>query len=314
MKSYTFDFYNSASLRAYNLSDTMAYQLSILNGLDPITKRHSENVANLTCRICEYLRFKPQLTIHATMCGYLHDIGKLLIPPEIINKPGRLTEEEYELMKTHTTKGYEICMKHPELRPFAQVPLCHHEALDGSGYPNGLTKKKIPYAAQIVRVADEYDAIVHKRQYTTHVNISATLKELIKDAQPEEHRTLMALDYLKTNKKLGKINAHILKILFKVVIDDVHYEIDNIKNYVVYLNGEVKRLETIDGYYHKMENAKKEKDKEYFLEGMKLLFQDGETVENFQQVLKEYKQAIQSKENQIEKLHDEIKIIKKLRV
>ena len=120
--------------------------------------------------------------------------------------------------------------------------------------------------------------------------------------------------YLKTNKKLGKINAHILKILFKVVIDDVHYEIDNIKNYVVYLNGEVKRLETIDGYYHKMENAKKEKDKEYFLEGMKLLFQDGETVENFQQVLKEYKQAIQSKENQIEKLHDEIKIIKKLRV
>lgn len=314
MKKYTFDFYNSASLKSYNLTDTMSYQLSILNQMDPVTKRHSENVASLVCRIGEYLHLNSRTIINLTMNAYLHDVGKLMVPPEILNKPDKLTDEEFEVIKTHTTKGYEICMKNPELRPFAQVALCHHEALNGTGYPNGLTKKQIPFPAQVVRVADEYDAIVHKRQYKTHINISETLRDLIKDAQPEEHIQLVALDHLKTNKKLGKISPRILKILFKVVIDDVHYEIDNIRSYVDYLRGEVKRLDTVTSYYQKMEKAKKEKDKEYFLAGMQLLMQDGETVENFQQVLEEYKEAILAKEEQIDKLNDEIKIIKKLRV
>ena len=85
MKSYSFDFYNSSSLKAYNLNDTMRYQLAILNRMDPITKKHSENVANLVCRICEYLRFNWQATIHSTMNAYLHDVGKLEIPVEILN-------------------------------------------------------------------------------------------------------------------------------------------------------------------------------------------------------------------------------------
>ena len=78
----------------------------------------------------------------------------------------RLTDEEYEIMKTHTTLGYEMCMKDLKLRPYALGPLDHHEALNGTGYPNGITKKDIPFYAQIIRVADEYDAIVTKRQYT----------------------------------------------------------------------------------------------------------------------------------------------------
>ena len=111
MKKYTFDFYNSANLKAYNLNDTMRYQLSILDKMDPITKKHSESVANLVCRICEYLGFNWQVTIHSTMNAYLHDVGKLAIPQEILNKPGKLTDQEYTIMKTHTTKGYNICMK-----------------------------------------------------------------------------------------------------------------------------------------------------------------------------------------------------------
>ena len=74
-------------------------------------------------------------------------------------------------------------MKDLDLRPYALGPLDHHEALNGSGYPNGITD--IPMEAQIIRVADEYDAIVTKRQYKTHVNISETLRELIKDANPD---------------------------------------------------------------------------------------------------------------------------------
>ena len=171
-----YDFYSPINLKSYNLDQTMRYQLDMLERLDPITRKHSENVANLSCRICEYLRCSTRFTIHCTIAAFLHDIGKLFIPPEILNKPTKLTDEEYEIMKTHTTLGYEMCMKDLKLRPYALGPLDHHEALNGTGYPNGITKKDIPFYAQIIRVADEYDAIVTKRQYTTHINISETLK------------------------------------------------------------------------------------------------------------------------------------------
>ena len=314
MKSYSFDFYNSSSLKAYNLNDTMRYQLAILNRMDPITKKHSENVANLVCRICEYLRFNWQATIHSTMNAYLHDVGKLEIPVEILNKPTRLTDEEYEIIKTHTTKGYEICMKDIKLRPYAAAALCHHEALNGTGYPRGICKKDIPYIAQIVRVADEYDAITSKRQYTTHVNISSTLKLLINDTKPEEHMKVVALDQLKTNQKMGKINPRILKILFKVVIDDIVYEIACIEEYVRYLESEIKRLNTIDKYLEKIENSHKEKDKAYFSESVKYLLSPGETLDNFKDIRKEYENVLNVKNDAILKLFDEIKIIKRLKV
>ena len=314
MKNYTFDFYNSASLRAYNLNDTMRFQLSILDKMDHITKKHSENVANLTCRICEYLHLNNRAIIHATMSGYLHDVGKLMVPKEILQKPDKLTDEEYEIIKTHTSKGYEICMKNPELRPYARTALCHHEALNGTGYPNGIGKKEIPFETQIVTVADEYDALVTKRHYTTHVNISETLKALIKDALPETDPKIIALDQLNINKKLGKINAKILKILFKVVIDDVYYEISCLQNYIDYLKGEIKRLETVQSYYNKMENSKKDKDKKYFLDGINLLLLDDDTTDNFENVYEDYKLALENKCKQVDKLEDEIKIIRKLKI
>ena len=180
------------------------------------------------------------------------------------------------------------------------------------GYPNGIRKKEIPYEAQIVRVADEYDAIVTKRQYTTHVNISETLKDLIKDTKPDPK--FVALDQLAEKEKSGKINGAILKKLFKVVIDDTLYEISGVINYVKYLEQQVKRLETICNYKKKADNSTKEKTKQYYLEGMKYLFQEGETIQNCEQVLEDYKTALASRKEMIQKLHQEIKIIKKLRV
>lgn len=314
MKSEKIDFYNSTNLKSYNLDAIMKYQLSMLDRLDIFTRRHSENVANLVCRICEYLHCNKYFTIHATICAYLHDIGKLFIPPEILNKPGELTHDEFEIMKTHTTLGYEMCMKDLKLRPYAEGPLYHHEALNGTGYPQGLTKKDIPYVAQIIRVADEYDAIVTKRQYTTHVNISETLKELIKDAQPAEYLKTVALDALKENYKVGKINAKALKALFKVVIDDTLYEISCVMEYIDFLHDQIKRLEKIEKYDMKSQNAKKQKDKDYYKEGMKVLFSQGENFENYRTVLDEYRQAVITRQDVKERLYNEIKIIKKLRI
>ncbi len=314
MKSEKIDFYNSTNLKSYNLDAIMKYQLSMLDRLDIFTRRHSENVANLVCRICEYLHCNKYFTIHATICAYLHDIGKLFIPPEILNKPGALTHDEFEMMKTHTTLGYEMCMKDLKLRPYAEGPLYHHEALNGTGYPQGLTKKDIPYVAQIIRVADEYDAIVTKRQYTTHVNISETLKELIKDAQPAEYLKTVALDALKENYKVGKINAKALKSLFKVVIDDTLYEISCVMEYIDFLHEQIERLEKIEKYDIKSQKAKKQKDKDYYREGMKVLFNQGENFENYKNVLDEYRQAVVTRQDVKERLYNEIKIIKKLRI
>lgn len=126
------DFYNPTNLKSYNLDSVMRYQLSTIERLDHITRRHSENVANLVCRICEYLKCKKIFTVHATICGYLHDIGKMFIPKEVLTKDGPLTDEEYKIMQKHTTLGYEICMKDLKLRPYADGPLYHHEALNGS--------------------------------------------------------------------------------------------------------------------------------------------------------------------------------------
>lgn len=314
MNNEKIDFYSSTNLKSYNLDDVMKYQLSMLDRLDVFTRRHSENVANLVCRICEYLHCKKYFTIHATICGYLHDIGKLFIPPEILNKPDRLTLEEYEVIKTHTTLGYEMCMKDIKLRPYAEGALYHHEALNGTGYPQALTKDDIPYVAQIIRVADEYDAIVTKRQYTTHINISETLKELMHDARPTDYMKTVALDSLKQNYSVGKINSKALKALFKVVIDDTLYEISCVMDYIKYLKEQVKRLEEIQKYDMKSQKAKKDKEKEYYREGMRMLFQSGENFDNYEQVLSEYHQAIITREDVKAKLYNEIDIIKKLKI
>ena len=137
-----FDFYSPTSLKSYNLDETMRYQLNMLDTLDVFTRKHSEHVANITCRLCEYLHLKKSFTIYATMCAYLHDIGKLFIPPSILQKPAKLTDEEYEIMKKHTTIGYEMCMKDKKLQPYAAGPLYHHEALNGMGYPQRFKRKR----------------------------------------------------------------------------------------------------------------------------------------------------------------------------
>lgn len=294
--SSEFNFYDKTNLKSYNLNESMRYQLNMLDSLDVFTRKHCENVANLTCRLCEYLHCNKNFTEYCIICAYLHDIGKLFIPPEVLQKPGKLTDEEYEIMKTHTTQGYNVCMKDLKLRPYAAGAIYHHEALNGTGYPRGLTKKEIPYEGQIIRVADEYDAIVSKRQYKSHIGISDTLKILIENCQA------------------GKNNPLIVKKLFKVVIDDIEYEITCTQEYVDELHEEVKRFEQIEKYREKMEKAKKEKDKNYYYEGIKMLFKNNETLDNYLSIYKEYKNAYESRKAIIDNLYQEIKIIKKLKV
>ena len=303
MKEFKIDFYNPTNLKSYDLDESMRYQLAMLDSLDVFTRLHCENVANLTCRICEYMHMKDYFTVYCTICAYLHDIGKQFIPPSVLQKNGPLTDEEYKIMKTHVTIGYEMCIKDKELRPYAAGAIYHHEALNGTGYPKQLTKKDLPLEGQIIRVADEFDAITSKRQYKSHIGISDTLNILISETKPHDKK-----------EKYGKVNPKVVKALIKVILDDTEYEMYNLDKYIKYLKEEAARLEQIKIYEEKMNRAKKDSDKEYYLAGMKMLFSEGETVENFKDVLNEYNQAYVAKKEQMEHLNSEYKNIKKLKV
>ncbi len=325
MPKEIFDFYDKTSLKSYNLDKTMQYQLNILGSLDVFTRKHSENVASIVCRICQYLHCSKNFTEYCTICAYLHDIGKQFIPASILQKKSDLTDEEFKIMKTHTTIGYNICMNDLKLRPYAAGPLYHHEALNGSGYPNGVTKDDIPYEAQIIRVADEYDAIVSKRQYKSHIGIIDTLNILIDETKPVNN--LDAVKFLIKESKpehnlsgnvkiptLGKNNPIVVKALIKVIIDDTEYEISCIMDYLKDLKPEIKRLEEIEKYDKKRLSAKSENKKNYYLEGMKYLLVGQETIDNYTEVLNSYRNIVKTQTEHINKLFDEIKNIKKMKI
>lgn len=316
-----FDFYSPTSLKSYNLNESMRYQLNVLGSLDVFTRKHSENVANVTCRLCEHLHLNTKFTIYCTMCAYLHDVGKQFIPPSILQKPAKLTDEEYEIMKTHTTLGYNLCMKDPMLRPYAKGALYHHEALNGTGYPAGLTSKDIPLEGQIIRVADEYDAIVSKRQYKSHVGITDTLKILIENSNPSPKQTGLtsldkpgALNQIIEDTKLGKNNKKIVKALIKVVIEDTEYEISLVYEYIQHLKEAIKRLEQVDEYIEKIEKTKNENKKAYYRECINYIFQKGENMENYKKIMEEYSTAYAVRKQHMDNLFGEVKRIKKLKV
>ena len=304
-----FDFYDQTYLKSYNLDKAIQYELNLLDSLDIYTRKHCESVATITCNLCRKLHLSKGFTEYCTICAYLHDIGKLFIPSSVLQKPGSLTQEEYGIIKKHTTLGYKLCIKDSKLRPYYAGAYYHHEALDGTGYPQGLTKKDIPFEAQIIRVADEYDALVHKRQYKSHIGITDSLKIIIANTKPSANAP-------KNTKysNAGKNNKKIVKALLKVVIDDIDYEIYSTMSYVKKLNKELERFEKIQKLIDKKNSSTKQTYIIYYDQYINLLLQPDESIEDFNRLYSEFKDAYNIRNNILNNLHDEIKNIKKLRV
>lgn len=139
--------------------------MSTLKNYDDSTFHHSLNVS-LICNIfATWLGLKDEEVELLTTCGLFHDIGKLLIPDHIIKKPGKLTNEEFAIVKTHPRKGYDLLKKQNMDIHVQYAALMHHEKCDGSGYPLGLIDNQIDWCAQIVTIADIYEAMTAKRVY-----------------------------------------------------------------------------------------------------------------------------------------------------
>ena len=132
---------------------------------DDITFAHSLNVGLICNVFAGWLGFTPHEQRIALECGMLHDIGKLKIPEPIINKPQKLTDAEFNVVKTHPTEGYKILQKYDVNEHVKSAALMHHERCDGSGYPLGLVSKQIDPFAKIVAIADVYEAMTSTRNY-----------------------------------------------------------------------------------------------------------------------------------------------------
>lgn len=133
---------------------------------DDSTFAHCMNVSLICNVFAKWLGMNERQIELATTCGLFHDIGKVTIPPEIIKKPGKLTDEEYNTIKTHTIKGYEILKQYKNLADEVKyAALMHHEKCDGTGYPMGITGSQINDYAKIVAIADIYDAMTSARVY-----------------------------------------------------------------------------------------------------------------------------------------------------
>lgn len=144
------------------------------------TREHTERVSNYCLKIGKALNFTTSQLKQLLLVAQLHDIGKIGIPEKILLKPGKLDELEFEIMKTHSDKGYRLALLLPELSHIARDILTHHERWDGKGYPLGLKGEEIPLNARIVGVVDAFDAITNDRPYQKGKSKEEALEELRK--------------------------------------------------------------------------------------------------------------------------------------
>jgi putative nucleotidyltransferase with HDIG domain len=158
--------------------DTLEALGGALDLKDAETEGHCKRVTAFTIAIAKAMRVEASLLPHIARAAFLHDIGKMAIPDMILRKPGPLTPEERDIMRTHCEIGYNMVKRIPFLREAAEIVLAHQEYFDGTGYPRGLSGIEIPLGARIFAVADALDAMISDRVYRKALSIKHAQEEI----------------------------------------------------------------------------------------------------------------------------------------
>lgn len=173
------------SVRTKKLMNQSSRKSSLLDSLtqtltesDYETEEHVERTREMAIRLGRALNLSDADLGKLALLAVLHDIGKIAIPHSILLKPGKLTEAEWEIMKTHAEKGYRIASAAQELKPIGEYILHHHERWDGGGYPGGLAGEEIPLLSRIITVVDSHDVMVHDRPYHKAMRAGEAEEEL----------------------------------------------------------------------------------------------------------------------------------------
>jgi PAS domain S-box-containing protein/putative nucleotidyltransferase with HDIG domain len=160
------------------LNATVSALATTVETRDPFTAGHQGRVAQLACAIGQEMGVSPDLVEGLRIMGFLHDIGKIAVPAEILCKPGTLNEFEFQIIKTHPLMGYEILKEIEFPCQVAQVVLQHHERLNGSGYPAGLSTPDMLLEAKILAVADVTEAMASHRPYRPALGLGKAFEEI----------------------------------------------------------------------------------------------------------------------------------------
>jgi putative two-component system response regulator len=151
-----------------------------IEGKDPYTHGHCERLADYSARLGEQLGLPEEQLTALRRGGVVHDIGKIAVPDAILLKPGKLSEEEWKLMREHPVVGERICAPLKSFRSVLPIIRHHHEKYDGSGYPDGLRGQSIPITARVLQIVDVYDALTTERPYKrafSSIEALQTMKE-----------------------------------------------------------------------------------------------------------------------------------------
>ncbi|KZL91620.1 HD-GYP domain-containing protein [Clostridium magnum] len=159
--------------------DIIESLVTALEAKDLYTKGHSERVAFMTSELSKKLGIKGYELENIHMAAHLHDIGKIGVPDDVLNKKGKLALHEWEYIKVHPKIGFDILSKSNRLKHISRMVLYHHERWDGKGYPEGLSKMDIPLGARIIAVCDSIDAMTSTRPYREAMKFEECIKELV---------------------------------------------------------------------------------------------------------------------------------------
>jgi response regulator RpfG family c-di-GMP phosphodiesterase len=196
-----------ANYRLYQ--DLRGSYLQAIHGLanaiearDAYTAGHTDRVSRIAEAIARHLGWSEMRIHHLHMGCTLHDIGKIGVPDSILNKPGRLTDEELALMQDHPRLGLKIIEGIDLFKPAVPYIIAHHERYDGQGYPNGLKGEEIPIEGRLLTVADTIDAILSNRPYRDGASLEVTMRELINNrgTQFDPHLVDVAIEIIYTGK------------------------------------------------------------------------------------------------------------------
>lgn len=171
----------NAELKKQNkkiIKESLNAIIKTLEAKDRYTHGHSHRVAHYALLIAKKLSFTEEQLIEIELAALLHDIGKISTPDNILNKPGKLTPEEFEVIKEHPVQSYEILSEVTHLKQIALWVRAHQERIDGFGYPDGLRGENIPLPARIITVADAFDAMTSDRPYRAALSIQYAYDEL----------------------------------------------------------------------------------------------------------------------------------------
>ena len=178
-------------LQRSNMEIIVAYDATIegwsraMDLRDKETEGHTQRVTNMTVKLARAMGIRETDILHIQRGGLLHDMGKLGVPDNILFKAGALTEQEWEVMRQHPTFALNMLAPISYLKNAIDIPYCHHEKWDGTGYPRGLKDEQIPLAARVFAIADVWDALTSDRPYRaawSHAKVLEYLKE-----QSEKH-------------------------------------------------------------------------------------------------------------------------------